>query len=134
MTLRRGLILAGVLVALDQGTKWVVGLRIPHVSNQGFVFGLGPNIGSWIFLLLTGIIVFDAVKRGMGSADIFILAGGVGNIVDRMIRGAVIDWIHVTPVWFNLGDVWITLGVIWTFLLYLKTTRFWSSINRRASS
>jgi signal peptidase II len=50
----------------------------------------------------------------------FALAGALGNLTDRVIRGYVVDFIRV-PHWpvFNLADVWITIGVGLLALAYL---------------
>ncbi|MGL4210858.1 MAG: signal peptidase II, partial [Cetobacterium somerae] len=45
----------------------------------------------------------------------FILGGAIGNIIDRIYRGFVIDMIDFRGIWvfvFNLADVWINIGVI----------------------
>ncbi|MGL4970686.1 MAG: signal peptidase II, partial [Cetobacterium sp.] len=45
----------------------------------------------------------------------FILGGAIGNIIDRIYRGFVIDMVDFRGIWvfvFNLADVWINIGVI----------------------
>ena len=36
-----------------------------------------------------------------------LLAGGAGNILDRLIYGKIVDWIKFGSLWFNLADVYI---------------------------
>jgi len=51
---------------------------------------------------------FDVYAAGFA----FALAGALGNLLDRVLRGFVVDFIRV-PYWpvFNLADIWITIGV-----------------------
>lgn len=53
-----------------------------------------------------------------------ILAGAVGNYADRVLRGYVVDFLHVThwPV-FNVADVYITVGFALLFLLDRRARR-----------
>lgn len=111
------------LILLDQGSKMVIGAQGAHVLNSGFVLGMGLTSGPWLFLLLLLLLIADARQRGFRLPDIMIIAGGIGNIVDRVTRGAVLDWIRVGTVWFNLGDIWITLGVSWILLSSLRMRR-----------
>ena len=51
----------------------------------------------------------------------FILAGAIGNMIDRVARGFVIDMIDFRGIWafvFNLADVWINIGVLLILLEY----------------
>ena len=122
-------------IAVDQAAKWAVArwvspgdsvelvgglVRLTHVTNSGAAFGLFEGHRA-LFVVATGVVValaaalavwFDAGRRwalvGLGLA-----AGGAsGNLVDRLQRGAVLDFIDVA-VWpvFNLADTAIVLGV-----------------------
>ncbi|MCK5780807.1 MAG: signal peptidase II, partial [Psychrilyobacter sp.] len=54
----------------------------------------------------------------------FILAGAIGNMIDRISRGFVVDMVDFRGIWqfvFNGADVWINIGV---FLLVLETIIF----------
>ena len=71
-------------------------------------------------LLLIGIVGFIIFKRevlskGMLVGLSLILAGGIGNLLDRIFRGFVIDYIDITPLFnfpvFNFADICITVGV-----------------------
>ena len=51
----------------------------------------------------------------------FVLGGAIGNIIDRVYRGFVIDMIDFRGIWmfvFNLADVWINIGV---FLIIIES-------------
>lgn len=59
---------------------------------------------------------------------IYILAGAIGNMIDRVFRGYVVDMIDFRGIWsyiFNLADVWINMGVIFIIVdqLFLKKRR-----------
>ena len=51
-----------------------------------------------------------------------ILAGGFGNLFDRVFLGHVVDFIAVTfnPYVFNLADVFITIGIVLYLISYFK--------------
>ena len=138
---RIGLLLAVAVLILDQVTKvWALDtLSAPgtviHVLpfwnfvlvwNYGISFGLfgGGAVSPLILAAATGAISlgvavwlaratswYTAVAAGL------ILGGAIGNIIDRLMYGAVVDFIdwHVSgyhwPV-FNIADAAITLGVV----------------------
>lgn len=99
-------------------------LKLSYVENTGGAYGLGADsilvlIGINI-LLITFIITIltkskkldDKIKTGL----LLILAGGISNLLDRLLRGYVIDYIDINeiinyPV-FNIADVSIVCGAI----------------------
>jgi len=110
------------LILIDQIAKAIVLTYFPQliVFNQGISFGLYPS-SDWfkINLALIGAMVF--LLAG-GKAKRLIISGGISNILDRLIRGGVVDFIdlgslfrlanfNVAPPVFNLADVFICLGV-----------------------
>ena len=142
--LRVLLILALLVVPLDQITKlWVTrsiprGGAIPvidgffsitHVLNPGIVFGLFQDGYVGIFLLLTALAVglIFMFYRQLPETDLpsatalgLILGGAIGNGVDRVIRQAVVDFLHFDFSWFflpfiypdfNVADSCIVVGV-----------------------
>ncbi len=132
---------AGIIIALDQWTKWLVreniefgaqwlpeGLgwlspyaRIVHWYNSGAAFGMFQN-GNLVFTILAflviGAIIYyypqvEADDWTLKLAMSLQLAGATGNLIDRLMLGKVTDFISVGgfPV-FNIADASITLGVI----------------------
>ncbi len=132
------LIIAAVIVVLDQFTKWLVVsnlepgetwvpwvwlapyARIVHWWNTGVAFGMlqGMNL---VFIILAcmvslGIIYYytlvPADDKWLRAALILELGGAVGNLVDRIRYGHVVDFVSVGnfPV-FNVADSCITIGV-----------------------
>jgi lipoprotein signal peptidase len=136
-------VLAAVLVlAGDQGSKWWVleVLRLPErrsvpvlpvlnltlVWNRGVTFGLLNTLGDWsapaLGVAALAIVVALGVwlrraERGLVAVALGAIAGGaVGNVIDRVRFGAVVDFIHVhVSGWswyvFNVADAAIVCGV-----------------------
>lgn len=139
-------LLTGLIVLLDQFTKGCVRnslqpgssvavlpnlFHLTLVENQGIAFGLFQGADTLLFVIITiSIIVLIVLglrshpgRRltpwGMG----LILGGAIGNWIDRVRMGAVIDFLdfRIWPV-FNLADTAITVGV-GLFLLELVKDR-----------
>lgn len=122
-----------VLIVLDQLAKFfayknrpnfdLIGnfLRIHYIENTGTIFGLFEN-SNLIFLVLAIILCIAVIfymkkniERKSMKSKVFglILAGGIGNIIDRIVRGFVVDFISLKWVGiFNLADSYIVIGVI----------------------
>lgn len=132
---------AGLVIIVDQLSKFVIyqtlspGESIPvvkgffyitSVQNPGAAFGIFPNQYPFLIiitLLTIGIILFYA--RNMHSLNLpgsvalgLILGGAIGNLIDRLARGQVIDFLdfRVWPV-FNIADSAIVVGLIFLGLI-----------------
>jgi lipoprotein signal peptidase len=140
--LRLGLLVALLVLAGDQGSKyWVLhGIDLPEIGqivllpvlnltmvwNHGVTFGLlnglGP-LGAWLLagaalaiVVALGVWMRRAETRRVSAALGAITGGAVGNIVDRVRYGAVVDFIHAhIGGWswyvFNIADAAIVCGV-----------------------
>jgi signal peptidase II len=104
-------------------------LRFQMAWNDGINFGLlsgSPEAARWVLIAVAlAISVFVVVwvrreppgKWGMISAGLLV-GGAIGNVVDRLIYGAVADFLNMSccgvdnPFAFNLADVWIFVGAI----------------------
>ena len=132
------LFVAGI-VAADQLTKYLTVLYIPSLGVQPLIPGLlqisyVQNTGAafssfegqqWLFALIfvvfTGLIFYEYFKKPMGFTTFerwciaAIYGGGLGNMIDRIRLGYVVDMIETTfidfPV-FNVADCFITCGCI----------------------
>ena len=105
--------------------RWIPGLlNLRLVWNDGAAFSLFRN-GSlwlgWISLLVSVGLLIWIWRRGrnwsrwQATAAAFLLAGSVGNGIDRWRYGAVIDGLELVPISFpvfNLADVAINLAVL----------------------
>ncbi|MBD3270522.1 signal peptidase II [Candidatus Peregrinibacteria bacterium] len=107
-------------------TDW---LKLVFVKNFGIAFGL-PFGGVWLILtnivLLLALIIYFSYKLNLNKplTQIIIgllIAGALGNLIDRLIYGYVVDYISIGwwPV-FNLADAFITLSVFLIIVFYDK--------------
>ena len=130
-----------VIVALDQWSKWAIKtsfnlyqskpviqdlLHFTYVTNDGMAFGLSFPGGRHVLLimtiLLTGFIVGFLWKEKNGHPLIkyglaLILSGAIGNLIDRMLYGKVVDFLDLMIGnfhWyiFNVADSSVTIGMI----------------------
>ena len=141
-----GLLAALVVLMADQASKWWVlnvadlpkirqivllpVLNFTMVWNHGVTFGLFNRLGDWGPIVLAGVSLVVVVALGVWlsraqnrlvAIALGAIAGGaIGNVIDRLRFGAVVDFIHAhadTP-WgdiswyvFNVGDAAIVCGV-----------------------
>ena len=127
------------IVALDQFTKYLVVANIPlhgqvdaipglfgltYVQNTGAAFSAFRGM-QWLFALIfalfTLLLVWEFAKKRWGLTRlehwllVAVYAGGLGNMIDRLRFGYVVDMIHLEfmdfPV-FNVADCFITCGCI----------------------
>ncbi|MGB9612827.1 MAG: signal peptidase II [Candidatus Margulisiibacteriota bacterium] len=102
-------------------------LRLTYVRNTGAAFSL--LVGFSPYLMIVGLVIsliviyihyrVPANDTFLQVALAFILGGSLGNLVDRVLRGYVIDYLDLTfwPV-FNLADIMINIGVIMVALRF----------------
>lgn len=133
-------VLAGVILTIDQVVKRRVlaggiyaylngQLAIGPFYNQGIAFSISlPNVLLAVAIFVSLVFVFwltffEITKKPLLASCAFglVLGGSVGNIVDRIRFGAVIDYVHVfrTSV-FNLADVCIALGLLIIVILLFQ--------------
>ena len=160
-----GFLLTAALVAADQLTKaqavlklkgtmgreFVPGLlRLSYVENHGMAFGLLQD-ARLLFILMTviigGVLIYayawlpeQKKLRPLSLGIIFILAGALGNFIDRLRQGYVVDFLELDfmrfPV-FNLADIFVTwtaviLAVL--MLFYYKDSDFPGKAHDRTDS
>ena len=130
-----------VIVALDQWSKWAIKtsfnlyqskpviqdlLHFTYVTNDGMAFGLSFPGGRHVLLimtiLLTGFIIGFLWKEKNGHPLIkyglaLILSGAIGNLIDRLLYGKVVDFLDLMIGnfhWyiFNIADSSVTIGMI----------------------
>ena len=139
-----GIIVA--IVALDQWSKWMIKtsydlyhsepiiqgfFHFTYVTNDGMAFGLsfpgGKQVLLFVTLALTGVIIWmlwkeknshNLIRYGLS----FILAGAIGNMIDRLLYGKVVDFLDIMIGdfhWYiiNVADSAVTTGMI-LFILH----------------
>ena len=150
-------ILAVLLIIIDQVTKYLVRANISLGENLTFIPGVldltyVQNTGAafsilekhtWLLTLFSAVIVvligFMVAKKwfkgwiGLTSA-MLIIAGGVGNLIDRVLFKFVTDMLETTfmdfPV-FNFADCCITVGVA---LLFIYTLFIWDDDKKKGGT
>jgi signal peptidase II len=135
------LALSGLVIVLDQVSKQMIastfkvgeGLRMTSffdlvfVFNRGAAFSFLSDAGGWqrwffivLALCISTWLVFmltrHAEERLLSAALALVLGGALGNVIDRLMHGAVVDFLsfHLADYYwpaFNVADSAITLGV-----------------------
>jgi signal peptidase II len=138
--LRTVLAILAVVVPLDQLTKWWVSenvspyepiavidgfFRITHARNPGGALGMFQDVPVYVFIVLTLVALWLVLSfyRRIPPGDLLsatalglILSGALGNLIDRVRQGEVVDFLQfdlglfVFPD-FNVADSAIVIGV-----------------------
>ncbi|MEI5906101.1 signal peptidase II [Bacillus spongiae] len=144
-------VIALFVVLLDQFTKWLIVQRvnlgeqikviedvlyITSHRNKGAAWGILEG-QMWFFYIVTVIVVAGIVyflqkeakgKRLYSISLAFILGGAIGNFIDRVFRGSVVDFINTYiftydfPI-FNIADAALTIGVVLLIIVMFKEER-----------
>lgn len=135
----------GLITAIfitDQITKWFVHnymdlyqsiplvenfFYLTYVTNDGMAFGLslpgGQTTLSVLSILMTFVLVYFFWLERMSHITIklglsLIIAGALGNLIDRLVAGKVIDFLHLKlgSYWewyiFNIADTSVSIGMV----------------------
>jgi signal peptidase II len=139
------LMMSGVLVVIDQLLKiWMLGhlagspsimiipglLQLTYVENRGAAFGIFQGKVGILSVLTLAVIITAIILLLMGKFKPkmvlwsvgLIIAGGTGNLIDRMFRTFVVDYLDISP-WFNFpvfnfADCCVVIGTS-LLLIYL---------------
>lgn len=100
-------------------------LNFTYVENTGGAYGIGSNnilIFIIINIIILGILMKFAISKREEIDTIsliaisLIIAGGMGNLIDRVARGYVVDFVDINPVLkypvFNIADIFVVTGCI----------------------
>ncbi len=152
------LICIAALVGADQLIKlWAIRALapvgamplIPHlvelrfVLNQGMAFSLLS--GKQLFLIVATsaallLVAYELFFRSRGkllqqTAFILVLGGGIGNLIDRVLNGEVVDYINLLFMnfaVFNFADICVCVGVaMWVLVIFLEELQGEERISRK---
>lgn len=142
------LLFAALMVGVDQLTKYLVlqnldlyqsvpvidkVLNFTYIQNKGAVFGIMQEM-RWLLISFSAVILVVCIgiliKKSFKSKMMYwalslVLSGGIGNMIDRIFRGYVVDFIDVQFVdfyIFNVADCCVVVGVILIFLYFIIDT------------
>ena len=126
-------ILSIIFILLDQITKFIaprfknfeIGfLHIEDVHNTGIAFGINSsNMTNLCFVIIVLAMIINFVYHQKERLDnrttialALVISGGIGNLIDRIFRGAIVDFIGIGkfPI-FNLADAFLVIG--WFLLI-----------------
>ena len=135
-----------LLIVLDQLVKWAVVsniklgevkgfvpsiMSLTYLQNTGAAFSILEN-QQWLFTIITllviGVAIWYLIKNIKGSFWLIsgltlIIAGGLGNFIDRLRQGFVVDMFQVDFInfaVFNVADTYLTFGVLIMLLVIIK--------------
>ena len=135
---------AAVLVVIDQIIKYFIVqglapngsmsvidglLSLTYVENRGVAFGMFQN-HVWIFVIITSLLIgafIWLIVRKKITGKLFcisaalMIGGGVGNLIDRIFRGFVVDYLSLSffPPVCNFADYCITIGTVLLVIVLL---------------
>ena len=135
-----------LLIVLDQLVKWTIVsniklgevkgfipsiMSLTYLQNTGAAYSILEN-QQWLFTIITLLVIGGAIwyliKNIKGSFWLIsgltlIIAGGLGNFIDRLRQGFVVDMFQVDFInfaVFNVADTYLTFGVLIMLLVIIK--------------
>ena len=133
-----GVLLCGGLIAVDLLTKLAASklgsrevvlipgvLSLSYIENHGAAFGIMQG-RQWLLIVISAVIIAAAVVfcirrirdtryRYLRVLTVFLVAGALGNMIDRIMLGYVRDFIYFKlidfPV-FNVADIYVTVSAV----------------------
>ena len=146
------LVVSVLVIVADQITKFAVVkfiplfdsipedgiIRLTHLVNTGSAFGLFQGMNSFLAVFgVIGVFFILYFYKTYSNRDLiltialaFILGGAIGNLIDRIYRGAVVDFIDV-ELWngihfpsFNIADSSLSLGAFLIVVYWIYTKYF----------
>lgn len=138
--------LISILIIIDQAIKWISRTKLTkfesypvidgffhftYVENRGAAFGMLQN-KTCFFVLITFVVVgymiyFTKKNKNIDKKLTFVLsiitAGAIGNLIDRIWLGFVVDMFDFRGIWqfvFNFADICVVVGGILLIFLIIK--------------
>lgn len=138
------------IVFLDQLTKWLITvnmavgdgveiiegvIRFKYITNDGMAFGMLDN-HRWVFMVassvaIVGVFVYMCMKHKQADKLLFLalsmfVGGGIGNMIDRVLLGYVIDFVDFYAfgsIWqwvFNVADAFVCIGGVLLIIYFIN--------------
>ena len=150
-------LITALVVLFDQITKWLAVqylkpqvsvplindvLHLTYVENEGAAFGMLKN-SRWVFMIVSAVAIaalvivifrFGQKYRFATVAVAMILGGGIGNMIDRVRIGYVVDFIDfrlINFAVFNVADSFVTVGAA-LLIVYLASEMIRESKKEKA--
>lgn len=136
-------IIVTLLVIVDQSSKIIItkvisepigidlfGIEITQNTGMAFGFNSG-NIKNIVLTIFVLGVVFSFIKNQIERIDTknaialsLILGGGISNLIDRLVRGYILDFLRLykLPI-FNLADVFVVIGAILFIVFLIEFTK-----------
>ena len=119
-------------IALGEIKSWIPNLvSLTYLQNRGAAFSMLQD-QQWFFAVITLVVMVGAIwylhkhiedSLWIVFGLVLIIAGGLGNFIDRIGQGFVVDMFHLDFVnfaIFNVADSYLTVGVVVLLLAMLK--------------
>lgn len=131
-------IIMAAVIAIDQITKWLAVqyltkvetvpiikdiLHLTYLENEGAAFGILKN-NRWVFLVISTVAIIGLIiylvkyppkNKWLIFGLSFIVGGGIGNMIDRLLLGYVVDFIDFRVInfaIFNGADSFVCIGAV----------------------
>ena len=119
-------------IALGEIKSWIPNLvSLTYLQNRGAAFSMLQD-QQWFFAVITLVVMAGAIwylhkhiedSLWIVFGLVLIIAGGLGNFIDRITQGFVVDMFHLDFInfaIFNVADSYLTVGVVVLLLAMLK--------------
>ena len=119
-------------IALGEIKSWIPNLvSLTYLQNRGAAFSMLQD-QQWFFAVITLVVMVGAIWYLHKHLDdslwtvlglMLIISGGLGNFIDRISQGFVVDMFHLDFInfaIFNVADSYLTVGVVVLLLAMLK--------------
>ena len=110
---------------------WEGVFHIRCISNDGAAFGMLDD-QRWVFMSISSIMIvallaflvlkYKSISKPLGIALALVISGGIGNMIDRIALGYVVDFIYFVPIdfpCFNAADSFVCIGAGLMFIAVL---------------
>lgn len=119
-------------IALGEIKSWIPNLvSLTYLQNRGAAFSMLQD-QQWFFAVITLVVMVGAIWYLHKHIEdsfwnvfglVLIIAGGLGNFIDRISQGFVVDMFHLDFInfaIFNVADSYLTVGVVVLLIAMLK--------------